>query len=201
MAFDGVTPEPYINNRGKNLLPQKIQAIENCRKAGLGVVLVPTLIKGVNDQQIGEIIKFAFDHRENVYGVNFQPVSFSGRTPASQVEEQRITIPDFVNEIAKQTHGDVKVDDFYPPSSVEPFARFIGALEGESPSVTLNCNQHCGIATYVFMEETEGKNTLNNLFLLLNSLMLKAYLNYWTNIPTNLKKVDLELRKGLKLVL
>ena len=163
LAFDGVTPEPYINNRGKNLLPQKIQAIENCRKAGLGVVLVPTLIKGVNDQQIGEIIKFAFDHRENVYGVNFQPVSFSGRTPASQVEEQRITIPDFVNEIAKQTHGDVKVDDFYPPSSVEPFARFIGALEGESPSVTLNCNQHCGIATYVFMEETEGKNTLNNL--------------------------------------
>ena len=156
LAFDGVTPEPYINNRGRDLLPYKLDAIENCRKAGLGMVLVPTLIKGVNDHQVGEIIKFAFDHNENIYGVNFQPVSFAGRTPSDQVEKQRITIPDFIQIIEDQTDGDVKTTDFYPPSSVEPIAKFIGALEGGEPTVTLNCHQHCGIATYVFREKTEG---------------------------------------------
>jgi len=156
LAFDGVTPEPYINNRGRDLLQYKLDAIENCRKANLGVVLVPTLIKGVNDHQVGEIIKFAFDHNENIYGVNFQPVSFAGRTPADQVEDQRITIPDFIKIIEDQTDGEVKTTDFYPPSSVEPVANFIGALDGEKPSVTLNCHQHCGIATYVFREKTEG---------------------------------------------
>ena len=157
LAFDGVTPEPYINNRGRDLLPFKLEAIENCRKAGLGVVLVPTLVKGVNDHQVGEIIKFAFDHNENIYGVNFQPVSFSGRTPAEHVEEQRITIPDFVNIIANETDGQVPVDSFYPPSSVEPIAEFISLLDGEeSAKVTLNCHEHCGIATYVFREKTEG---------------------------------------------
>ena len=157
LAFDGVTPEPYINNRGRDLLPDKIQAIENCRKVGLGVVLVPTLVKGVNDHQVGEIIKFAFDHSENIYGVNFQPVSFAGRTPADHVEEQRITIPDFVNIIDEVTDGQVSPDAFYPPSAIEPIAEFISLLDGEeSAKVTLNCHQHCGIATYVFRDKTEG---------------------------------------------
>ncbi|WP_458403026.1 tetraether lipid synthase Tes [Methanobrevibacter sp.] len=157
LAFDGVTPEPYINNRGRDLLPDKLQAIENCRKAGLGVVLVPTLVKGINDHQVGEIIKFAFDHNENIYGVNFQPVSFAGRTPADHVEEQRITIPDFIEIIEKETDGQVPARSFYPPSSVEPIAEFISLLDGEdSAKVTLNCHQHCGIATYVFRDKTEG---------------------------------------------
>ena len=162
LAFDSVTPEPYIYNRGKDLLPFKLEAIENCRKAGLGVVLVPTLIKGVNDDQIGEIIKFAFDNNDIIYGVNFQPVSFSGRTPTDQVESQRITIPDFVKTIEEQTKGQVKTTDFYPPSAVEPIARFISALDGEErPSVTLNCHQHCGVGTYVFREKTEGSGRDN----------------------------------------
>ena len=157
LAFDGVTPEPYINNRGRDLFADKVQAIENCRKANLGVVLVPTLVKGVNDHQVGEIIKFAFDHSENIYGVNFQPVSFAGRTPAEHVEEQRITISDFVNIINDVTDGEVSPEAFYPPSSVEPIAEFISRLDGEdSAKVTLNCHQHCGIATYVFRDKTEG---------------------------------------------
>ncbi|MDL2271066.1 radical SAM protein, partial [Methanobrevibacter sp. OttesenSCG-928-I08] len=156
LSFDGVTKEPYIKSRGRDLLPQKLKAIENCRKAELGIVLVPTLVKGVNDKQVGDIIKFAFDNRDIVYGVNFQPVSFAGRTPQDQVEKQRITIPDFVEDVEEQTFGHIKVEDFYPPSAVESLTRFLGALEGEEPSVTLNCHQHCGIATYVFIEENES---------------------------------------------
>jgi hypothetical protein len=157
LSFEGVTPEPYIQNKGRNLLPDKLQAIENCRKAGLGIVLVPTLVKGVNDDQVGEIIKFAFDNNDIIYGVNFQPVSFSGRTPSEHVEEQRITIPDFVQIIEDETDGQVPKSAFYPPSSVEPIAEFISLLDNEdSAKVTLNCHEHCGIATYVFREKTEG---------------------------------------------
>ena len=90
--------------------------------------------------------------------MNFQPVSFSGRTPSEHVEEQRITIPDFVNIIDKETDGQVSPDAFYPPSFVEPIAEFISLLDGEvSAKLTLNCHEHCGIATYVFREKTEGE--------------------------------------------
>ena len=157
LSFEGVTPEPYIENKGRDLLPDKLKAIENCRKAGLGIVLVPTLVKGVNDNQVGQIIKFAFDNNDIIYGVNFQPVSFSGRTPSEHVEEQRITIPDFVDIIEKETDGQVPTSAFYPPSFVEPIAEFISLLDGEeSAKVTLNCHEHCGTATYVFRQKTEG---------------------------------------------
>ncbi|MDR2873850.1 MAG: radical SAM protein [Methanobrevibacter sp.] len=152
LQFDGVTEEPYIHNRNKNVLQYKLKAIENCRKADLGIVLVPTIVKGINNDQIGDIIRFAIKNMDIVHGVNFQPVSFSGRTPAEKVEEQRITIPDFVELVSEQTNNAIVTDDFYPPSSVEAISNFIGAYEGGTPSVNLNCHQHCGIATYVFIE-------------------------------------------------
>ena len=146
LQFDGVTEEPYLIARSKNLLDVKLDAIKKCREAGLGVVIVPTVVKGVNDQQIGDIIRFAIENIDIVHGVNFQPVAFAGRTPSDQVEEQRITIPDFLKLVEEQTDGQISKDDFYSATSVQPVSEFIGALRNEEPPVTLNCHQHCGSA-------------------------------------------------------
>ena len=127
--------------RSKNLLSTKLEAIEKCRGAGLGVVIVPTVVKGVNDQQVGDIIRFAIKNIDVVHGVNFQPVAFAGRTPSDQVEEQRITIPDFLKLVEEQTDGQISKDDFYSATSVQPVSEFIGALRNEEPPVTLNCHQ------------------------------------------------------------
>ncbi|MQY61895.1 radical SAM protein, partial [archaeon] len=59
LQFDGLTSDVYKFTRGVDLLDVKMKAIENCREAGLSIVLVVTLIKGVNDHQIGDIIRFA----------------------------------------------------------------------------------------------------------------------------------------------
>ena len=152
LQFDGLTKEPYLIARNKDLLDIKLQAIEKCREAGLGVVIVPTVVHGVNDDQIGDIIRFALDNVDIIHGVNFQPVSFSGRTPADEVESQRVTIPDFLKLVDEQTHGEIAVQDFYSATSVQPVSKFIGALQGSLPPVTLNCHQHCGSATYVFKD-------------------------------------------------
>ncbi len=157
LQFDGVTEEPYIQARAKNLLPIKLEAIENCRKAGLGLVLVPTLVKGINDDQVGDILKLALDNVDIIHGVNFQPVSFSGRTPHEEVEQQRITIPDFIDLVDNQSNHQITKQDFYPPSFVQPISEFIGALEGEEPSVYLNCHEHCGVGTYIFIN---GENSV-----------------------------------------
>jgi tetraether lipid synthase len=154
LQFDGVTEEPYLQIRGRNLLPTKLEAIENCRKADLGIVLVPTVVKGINHHQIGDIIRFAVDNLDIIRGVNFQPVSFAGRTPADEVEKQRLTIPDFQKFVEEQTAGQIKIDDFYPASSVIPISEFVEAVEGEN-QITFTCHPHCGTATYVFIEDDE----------------------------------------------
>jgi uncharacterized radical SAM superfamily Fe-S cluster-containing enzyme len=151
LQFDGVTEEPYLKIRNRDLLSIKLEAIENCRKGGMGIVLVPTLIKGINDDQVGDIIRFAADNIDIIRGVVFQPVAFAGRTPSEEVEKQRITVPDFEELVEEQTDSQIKVEDFYPASSVFPVSEFIEALEGE-PKVDFTCHPHCGSATYVFVE-------------------------------------------------
>ncbi|MDD1774930.1 MAG: radical SAM protein [Methanobacterium sp.] len=152
LQFDGVTEEPYIKIRNRNLLPIKLEAIENCRKADLGMVLVPTLVKGINHDQIGRIIRFAADNIDVIRGVVFQPVSFAGRTPSEEVEMQRITVPDFEELVEEQTNSEIKVEDFYTASSVVPISEFMEAIDGE-PQVKFTCHPHCGAATYVFIDE------------------------------------------------
>jgi len=69
LHFDGVSDatNPFLKIH--------IKALENLTKAGVGTVLVPTIIKGRNDQEVGQILKFAADHISIVRGVNFQPVA------------------------------------------------------------------------------------------------------------------------------
>ena len=156
LQFDGVTEEPYLKIRQKDLLSIKLKAIENCRKAGLGIVLVPTLLKGINDDQIGDILRFATDNIDIIRGVNFQPVSFAGRTPADEVESQRVTVPDFAQMVEEQTDSQITVEDFYPASCVTPISEFIEAMDGKDAQVTFTCHPHCGTATYVFVDDDDA---------------------------------------------
>jgi len=154
LQFDGLTSDVYKFTRGVDLLDTKMKAIENCREAGLSIVLVVTLVKGVNDGQLGDIIRFAIDNFDIVRCVNVQPVSICGRIPADEREKMRITIPDFMRLVEEQTEGKIKVSDFYPVPTVVPISRAIGALKGKD-YVEFTTHPHCGMATYAFVEDDD----------------------------------------------
>ncbi|HDI31659.1 MAG TPA: radical SAM protein [Thermofilum sp.] len=149
MSFDGVTP--YTNPKNHWEVPY---ALENLRKAGLGVVLVPTLIKGYNDHEMGDIIRFASKNMDIIRGVNIQPVSLTGRIPRKEREKMRITIPEVIAEIERQTNGQISKHDWYPVPSVASISRFVEAITGK-PQLTLTTHFACGAATYVFKEGDE----------------------------------------------
>lgn len=77
-AFDGVTEEPYKVLRSYSALKTKLKAIENCRQSEIRRI-VPTFMRGVNDDQIGEMVRFAVENLDIVKGVNAQPIAFEGR--------------------------------------------------------------------------------------------------------------------------
>ncbi len=157
LQFDGLTNEVYKFTRGVDLIDTKMQAIENCRKAGLhSIVLVVTLVKGVNDRQIGDIIRFAVENFDVVRCINVQPVSLCGRLPEEEREKMRITIPDFMRLCEEQTGGEVTVGDFYPVPAAVPIARAIGALKNKN-YIEFTAHPHCGMATYLFVEEGKIK--------------------------------------------
>jgi len=157
LQFDGLSGDIYKFTRGLDLLETKMKAIANCRDAGLNsVVLVMTLVKGVNDHQLGDTIRFAVENFDVIRCINVQPVSLCGRLPEEEREKMRITIPDFMRLCEEQTKGKVKVDDFYPVPTVVPIAQAIGAIKHKR-YVEFTAHPHCGMATYLFVENGEIK--------------------------------------------
>lgn len=115
LQFDGFTADVHTSLRGRaiDLLPIKERAIEKAKKAGLEVALAPTVVKGLNEDQLWKIVKYAI--KRGLKGVNFQPFAALGRFPPELlkgIEEYRVTIPDIVKGIESQSDGQLRTEDF-----------------------------------------------------------------------------------------
>jgi len=124
LQFDGISDDIHLAIRGRALAAIKEQAIVHCGAAGLGVVLVPTIIPGINNGQMGEIIRYGVRFSPTVRGVHFQPVSYFGRYPAPPQDHDRITLPEIMEQLAGQYHGEISTGHFAPPACEHALCSF-----------------------------------------------------------------------------
>jgi len=111
--FDGFEANTYRVIRGEaDILEEKLRALDRLATIGCPVILVPAIMRHVNEHEIGEIIKFAMDHPA-VFGVNFQPAFHAGRF-LEHDPLQRLTNPELIRLVEAQTGGMFEVDDFIP---------------------------------------------------------------------------------------
>lgn len=106
LQFDGIDDRVHLALRGKPLQKIKEQTIALCQKHNLGVVLVPTLVPGTNDSQVGDIIRFGLERSPHVRGVHFQPISYFGRFPNPPEPKRRITLPRVIQHLESQAGMD-----------------------------------------------------------------------------------------------
>jgi hypothetical protein len=132
--------------RGRPLKVDKLLAVEACTDAGLGVVLVPTIARGVNDSEIGDILKLALAFGPAVRGVHFQPMASFGRYPdmadmtgMTDMPEMPDmgnghrwspgpTLPEVLRALEDQTCGLVRADQFHPPGCEHELCSFSGTF-------------------------------------------------------------------------
>ncbi len=111
--FDGFEEHTYEVLRGEpGILPEKLRALDRLAGIGCHVVLVPAVERGVNEHEIGRLLRFALDHPA-VRGINFQPAFHAGRHPDHD-PLRRLTIPDVLRLMEEQTAGLFRVSDFVP---------------------------------------------------------------------------------------
>ncbi len=151
LQFDGVHDDTYRTMRGRPLADVKFKAIEHARAAGLRVVLVPTLVKGVNDHEIGDIIRFALDNLDVINGISFQPVSFTGRVSYEERINQRFTLADLAAAVKEQTGFLEPYRDWYPLSFVSPLSKLMERLSAR-PTMTISCHSDCGVGAYIISD-------------------------------------------------
>ncbi len=155
LQFDGVGDQPHRETRNyPGIWQKKLDTIANCRKLGLKVCLVPTILKGINDDQVGEIFKFAVENIDAVSAISYQPVSFTGRMSVEEVARHRYTVGDLAHDIAKAS-GAVPLRDMFPLSVVTPLSQILEALTGK-PKIRPTSHPDCAMGTY-FLVSPDGQ--------------------------------------------
>jgi uncharacterized radical SAM superfamily Fe-S cluster-containing enzyme len=125
LQFDGVRDEVFRAMRGRDLFETKCRAIGNASAAGLGIVLVPVVARGVNTDQLWDIVQFGLERQPWVRGVHFQPMSFFGRYPEGFTPDH-VTLPELMTGLQEQSGGVVRVADFLPPGCEHALCSFSG---------------------------------------------------------------------------
>ncbi len=155
LQFDGVGEAPYRTTRNyPGIWEKKLAVVDNCRRLGMKICLVPTILKGVNDEQVPEIFRFAVQNIDVVSAISYQPVSFTGRIDAEELAARRYTLGDLAHGIAEAS-GASPLWDMFPLSIVVPLSQILEAMTGQ-PKIRPTCHPDCAFGSYFFVSP-EGK--------------------------------------------
>jgi uncharacterized radical SAM superfamily Fe-S cluster-containing enzyme len=152
LQFDSFKDSFYEKVRGKKLLASKYKAIEVCRKLDMEIILVTTLMRGFNDQEVGKIIKFAAKNSDIIRGLIFQPIAFTGRATDNPFKEAWRDWR-FAEEVETQLNGEIKTTDFFPlsvmTSPIKVMRKFM-----KKPWPLFSCSPHCGIVNWMYVSKS-----------------------------------------------
>jgi tetraether lipid synthase len=112
LQFDALSESALKTIRGADLRRVRERALEALERAGISTTLVCVIRKGVNDGEIGDVLRFA-QRWSCVRGVTFQPVQDTGRNEGYDPGENRIVLSEIRRAIIDQW-GVFGEDDLIP---------------------------------------------------------------------------------------
>ncbi|MFQ5701386.1 MAG: radical SAM protein [Acidobacteriota bacterium] len=164
LQFDGPSNESNSHRAVANLFDVKQRAIENIDKAGMKTTLVVTIVNEVNNDMVGEIVKFAMRNLGKVTTIAFQPVSFTGRDEDISDEDRkrhRYTLSQLALDLKKQLGGGLEpLRDWFPLDALGAASRVMDMLQGPEANMgwgACSCHPNCGIFTLLTVNRRTGE--------------------------------------------
>jgi uncharacterized radical SAM superfamily Fe-S cluster-containing enzyme len=163
LQFDGVGEDANAHRKVGNLFDVKLRAIENLHRAGIDIALVVTIVRTVNDDQVGRIVKFAVENCDKISFVSFQPVSFTGRD--EDIDDQtraarRYTLSHLAEDIKTQTGATEPLRDWFPLSAAGAVSDITDLISGPGAdwgTMKCGCHPNCGTGTALLISKKTKK--------------------------------------------
>ena len=133
LQFDGLDEATHLAMRGRDLRRTKAQALDRCADAGLTVMLVAAVERGVNTHELGAVVRHGIAHPA-VRGVVFQPVTHAGRHLTFD-PLTRLTNADIIHGLVEQCPDWFRTTDFFPVPCCFPTCRSITYLLADDHDV------------------------------------------------------------------
>lgn len=159
LQFDGTSNEAHAHRKIGNLFDVRQRTIDNLHAAGIDVVLVVTVVRSVNDGEVGKVVQFAIENADKVTVVSFQPISFTGRDEDVTDEvrlAQRYTLSRLATDLRDQLGVTEPMRDWFPLSAMNPFSDLVDSISSPNePLGALKCGCHpnCGIGTVLLVHK------------------------------------------------
>jgi 7,8-dihydro-6-hydroxymethylpterin dimethyltransferase len=161
LQFDGIGNAANAHRMVGNLFDVKLKAIENLHKAGCEIVPVVTIVNGINNEQVGRIIKFALDNPKTISFLSFQPVSFTGRDEAvtdDRRNAQRYTLSHLAHDVKNQTSLGEPARDWFPISFMGTFSDWADLMHSQDANndwgqLSCGCHPNCGTGMAVMIDK------------------------------------------------
>ena len=130
LQFDSLRREALMDLRGADLTKVRTEALEALERNNISTTLVVTLKKGVNDDEIADIVRYALKWR-CVRGVTFQPIQDAGRNDGFDAKTNRIVLTEVRRRIAEA--GVFALEDLIPlPCNPDQICIGYGLRNGET---------------------------------------------------------------------
>ncbi|NVO16837.1 MAG: radical SAM protein [Rhodoplanes sp.] len=130
LQFDSLTRDALMDLRGADLRRVRREALENLERHGLSTTLVVTVKRGVNDHEVGAIVKHALTWR-CVRGVTFQPVQDAGRNESFDSKRNRIVLSEIRRRVIEDSGVFGDADMIPLPCNPETISIGYGLRNGE----------------------------------------------------------------------
>jgi uncharacterized radical SAM superfamily Fe-S cluster-containing enzyme len=159
LQFDGIGNAANSHRKVGNLFDVKLKAIENLHEAGVEIVPVITIINGINNEQVGRVIKFALDNPKMISFLSFQPVSFTGRDEEVTDERraaQRYTLSHLAHDVKTQTGLGEPARDWFPISFMSTFSDWADVVhgpQGDWGALSCGCHPNCGVGMAIMIDK------------------------------------------------
>jgi len=136
LQFDSMHDDRLQVLRGANLAKTRQAALAALDHYNLATTLVVTLKKGLNDDEIGDIIQEGLRHRA-VRGVTFQPIQDAGRVENYDPLLHRLTVSEIRRKIAEQSNLFTLADIVPVPCNPDTLAMGYALRDGAQGAVPL----------------------------------------------------------------
>jgi uncharacterized radical SAM superfamily Fe-S cluster-containing enzyme len=146
LQCDGVSDEKNEHRGLGNYMEVKLKALENIAASGMRTTLQVTVVNGLNNDSVGDMVRFAVQNIDKIHGVLFQPVMFTGRDQNIPTEERyarRYPLSQLAYDLQEESAFDWQpLRDWFPVSTYGIFAHLCDVLNPSAEVGSLFVDSH-----------------------------------------------------------
>jgi len=119
LSFDSFDDDANFALNGSHLLKIKTRCMDLLEKYNVGTTLIPVISKGINEHEIGDIVRYAFSKR-NLRHIEFHTITFTGPGGSQFDRSARINLHEVLTLVEQQCGDLIGKDDFIPSPCAHP---------------------------------------------------------------------------------